>query len=451
MTLRWRLFLTTLVVAIHLVVVLVFGYQILARRGTDELHAALIRARFEGRAAESCTPEVAQRMRLPVRPGGPFADHSVKNAVVVYFLDAQGRGAAEAPRVPREMLDAIARGAEHVGSDERVDGEPVRSLLVPLRHAGACALALVVGPRSVGLLPPLPMVVIPVGMALLAVLIGVGPIVRRTRSLTAAVRRLRVDSQHPLPADAGRDEIGDLFRAFVDATQATAARERDLREFVENVSHDLATPLSVLQAHLSTLAKSGDSEVVRQAMNEAHYLAGLLGSLSVTAKFEAGATVDTEVDLAELTSRVVDRHRALAARLGVSLDCAVPDGQVVVRGDLTFVEQALSNLVANALRHNERGGHAAVVLDVVRDAFSLRVLDDGPGLSEAERESVLRRGVRGDRARSRDPDGHGLGLSIVARVAAIHRWTFSLEPHEPRGLVAELRGVRVEAAALHMG
>ena len=201
----------------------------------------------------------------------------------------------------------------------------------------------------------------------------------------------------------------------------------------------------MLQGHLSSLAAAPDPDVVRQAMNEAHYLGSLLGSLAVTAKFEAGAMVRDALDLRAVVVRVLERHRGMAARLSVELEGSVPESALFASGDVTFTEQALTNLVGNALRHNREGGHVAVVLDAVGGEFSLRVLDDGPGMSDDECQRVLRRGERGDGARERGSAGRGLGLSIVARVAAVQSWRFSLAPGEPTGLVAELRGATVGA------
>jgi two-component system sensor histidine kinase BaeS len=191
---------------------------------------------------------------------------------------------------------------------------------------------------------------------------------------------------------------------------------------------------------LSALAKVHDLEAVRQAMNEAQYLGALLGNLALYAKFEAEAEVETTLDLRDVVSRVVDRHRAMAARLGVEIERSVPEERVLAQGDPTFTERALSNLVDNAVRHNAKGGHVAVVLEIEGDEFTLRVLDDGPGLTEDECERVLLRGERGDAARSRGSAGSGLGLSIIVRVAQIQKWRFTLTPGDACGLVAELRG-----------
>lgn len=139
-------------------------------------------------------------------------------------------------------------------------------------------------------------------------------------------------------------------------------------------------------------------------------------------------------------------HRGLAGRLGISLQHADAGEPVWVKGDPTFSEQALSNLVGNALSHNHAGGHVAVVLDAESAAFVLRVLDDGPGIREEDRARVLLRGQRGEGARLRTPAGRGLGQSIVDRVAALQRWRLQLKISEEGGLVAELRGQRLDRA-----
>ena len=266
--------------------------------------------------------------------------------------------------------------------------------------------------------------------------------------MTVAVRRWDEGAPLGLTRDVGSDELSELSRALTDSAEtirsqhaALVARERALLAFVENTTHDLATPLTVLQGNLSAIAKEQSSEAVRQAMSEAQYLGVLLGNLAVSAKFEAAAQVETSLDLRDVVARVVDRHRAMARWLGVAIERSVPEEQVLALGDPTFTERALANLVENAARHNVSGGHVAVVLEIEGGDFVLRVLDDGPGLTREECERALRWDDRADAARSRASGvGLGLGLAIVARVAKIQNWRLALRPGETGGLVAELRG-----------
>jgi signal transduction histidine kinase len=149
-------------------------------------------------------------------------------------------------------------------------------------------------------------------------------------------------------------------------------------------------------------------------------------------------------DLSALVERIVERHRPVAAVREVQIEHAVPEAPLSVVGDVTLVEQAVSNLVHNAVRYNRPGGHVAVVLDEAEGgAFVLRVSDDGPGVPKDQMPRLGERRFRTDDARSRQPEGLGIGLSIAAGVAERHGFTLSFAPNEPSGLVAELRGMRV--------
>jgi signal transduction histidine kinase len=205
-------------------------------------------------------------------------------------------------------------------------------------------------------------------------------------------------------------------------------------------------PLTVLQGHLARLASNASSDgssVVGAAMGEAHYIGALVHNLAIAAKLESGAPSPERhlVDLPALVARVVARHRPIARGLSVALDAATPTSLSVL-GDETMLEQAVSNLVHNAIRYNRPGGHVAIVLEASRPAapgaFSLSVIDDGPGVSDDVLERLRERGFRGDDARNRAPGGHGLGLDITSRVARLHHMRLDLRRSEFGGLHAEL-------------
>ena len=107
----------------------------------------------------------------------------------------------------------------------------------------------------------------------------------------------------------------------------------------------------------------------------------------------------------------------------------------------SVLEQAVSNLVYNAICHNRPGGHAALILEEDgRGRFRLRVIDDGPGIPEDELARLVARGFRGNEARTRAPGGQGLGLDIAHRVAKLHDFALVLRRSEYGGLEAELTG-----------
>ena len=451
MSLRLRLVLTTLVAALPaLFAFFVVGNSIRDGRDDDLLNA-LVLARFSPAELAACAaspPTSPIGIPLPALKRGVFHVFGDATEFLVFTYERAGASSQPgAPTLPPEVLDRVRAGSVPVGSSTDVMLGRDRHLLLPLTNQGGpCALALIATPRRGPLGPPPADLLLPLALALVAGLVAIWPVVRRIRSMTVAVRRWDEGAPLGLTRDVGSDELSELSRALTDSAEtirsqhaALVARERALLAFVENTTHDLATPLTVLQGNLSAIAKEQSSEAVRQAMSEAQYLGVLLGNLAVSAKFEAAAQVETSLDLRDVVARVVDRHRAMARWLGVAIERSVPEEQVLALGDPTFTERALANLVENAARHNVSGGHVAVVLEIEGGDFVLRVLDDGPGLTREECERALRWDDRADAARSR-ASGVGLGLAIVARVAKIQNWRLALSPGETGGLVAELRG-----------
>jgi signal transduction histidine kinase len=297
------------------------------------------------------------------------------------------------------------------------------------------------------------------GGVLLAVLLAAGPVVRRLRRLERDVERVRTSGWKDSVAMAGDDEVASLARAFDGAGEAVRAhvaelesRERTLREFVADTTHDLAIPLTVLQGHLVALrdaiaaGAAGDDARVRRCLEETHYVGMLVQNLATRAHLESGRLEPRRdpVDLAEVVRRAVARHAPIARGRGVSLDQATPEGAVVVTGDATLLEQAVSNLVHNAVAYGDAGGHVAVVLQVPRSngRFFLRVLDDGPGLPPEDLARATERSFRGREARTRRPGGEGLGLAIVREVVERHGFELTLGAMEPHGLRVEIQGPR---------
>jgi signal transduction histidine kinase len=331
---------------------------------------------------------------------------------------------------------------------------------------GPCSALLVRRPEreppALGMLPPLEPLLVVLAVVLGAIMFAAGPVVRRIRALEREVRASAKEGYKTPLVARGRDEIAELARAFDEAGREVRAqiarqeqREKSLREFLANTTHDVNTPLTVLLGHLAELERQLATEAhpeakarVAAALREAHYMASLLHNLALAARLDAGEPDPRRdrVDLTPLVERAVSRHRALAERLEVALERAVPEGALWVLGDMTMIEQAASNLIQNAVRHHRSGGHVAVILEEARPGlFSFRVVDDGPGIPEEEIPRLLERNRRGREARTRDPGGLGLGLDITRRVAEHHGFTLALRRSEMGGLEAELTGKLADA------
>ncbi len=447
---RSRLALTLLVVLVPLAVAVVFGQRHWEVRTAALATVEATEQRLDDRLLDRCRARPAWigrrgrgRRGRGRGPRGPRAR--------IFAYDASfAPAASDAPALD----DAMRAALESEGYAWReVEGPRGRDLLqVALRTTddGPCSVILVerpAAPFEAPLWPPLLFSLLAIGAALVAA----GPLVRRVRRLTGAVEAAQRGEAFE-PDDQG-DEIGALSRAFAAdreelarRNEALERRERALTRFVSNTTHDIGIPLTVLQGHLvalrQRLAQGEDRKVLGHALEEAHYIGALIRNLAAAAKLDDPdrVLVREPVDLGALVERVASRHAPLAKAKGLALDFATPEGSVALTGDLTLLEQAIGNLVHNAVRYNEPGGHVAVVLEAGEGRFELRVIDDGPGVPAADLERLGERRFRSEEARTRRPTGTGLGLSIARDVADRHGLRLTFENAEPKGFIATLAG-----------
>ena len=249
-------------------------------------------------------------------------------------------------------------------------------------------------------------------------------------------------------------ELTDEDRAALQAQMdALAQRDATLTAFVANTTHDVMIPLTVLQGHLVGLRRrledgSTEQELAELALEESDYLGALMQNLGAAARLDArDQPLELgPVDLGALVERVMTRHAPIAAQKGVQIDHAVPPTPLRARGDLTLLERLVGNLVHNAVRYNREGGHVAVVLEATEGGFTLRVLDDGPGVTPEELPRLGERRFRSEAARTRQPGGSGLGLAIARDVAERHGFALRFEANAPQGLAAILSGPRLDGS-----
>jgi signal transduction histidine kinase len=186
---------------------------------------------------------------------------------------------------------------------------------------------------------------------------------------------------------------------------------------------------------------------LESAIAEADGLISTFNSLLLIAEAETGAHRDTlePVDLSEVIHDIADLYEPAAEDRGIALKF-VAKSRVMVRGNRSLLARAAANLVENALKYTTQNGAVTVSAWIdPRDRMAkFSVRDTGPGIPEDDRERVLDRFVRLERARS--TPGSGLGLSLVAAVARMHDATIRLDDGKP-GLLATLIFPLVEEEA----
>ena len=216
------------------------------------------------------------------------------------------------------------------------------------------------------------------------------------------------------------------------------------RDFVENVNHELRTPIGALGVLVEAMEGESDPDVVRRLTGrmagEVHRARALIEDLLQLSSIErAVAPAHVEVDLADVVAAAVHRVEAVAERAGVGIAVA-PHVPAVVLGDVDQLVSAVANLLDNAIKYSpsdstvdvelrtEDGGEVAVV-----------VRDHGVGIPAKDLDRVFERFYRVDRARDRRTGGTGLGLAIVRNVAATHGGDVSVASVEGEGSTFTLR------------
>src|SRR5215210_4784119 len=232
----------------------------------------------------------------------------------------------------------------------------------------------------------------------------------------------RLGSGRRLPVPPGGDELarlGGTLNDMLARLERSAERERG---FVASASHELRTPLALLKAELELALREGRSAdelraAVTSAATESDRLVQLAEDLIVLARADDGRLpVRPEaLDAGELLRSTARRFEARAAEAGRKLSVSSSDG-VALHADRLRSEQALANLVDNALRHGD--GIVELAAERADGAVRLHVRDSGPGFDASLDGRAFERFTRGDRARSRG--GTGLGLAIVDAIARSH-------------------------------
>ncbi|HEY1398794.1 sensor histidine kinase [Roseateles sp.] len=258
-----------------------------------------------------------------------------------------------------------------------------------------------------------------------------------------------------LPASRSQDDLARIATMVNHMLDDIERLMGEVKGVTDGIAHDLRTPLTRMLASLErarTQAPAREEllDVVDKAIVDGRALMQMFTGLLRIAEIEDVVRRDNfeDVDLRSLCADVVDYYEPLAQDRGIALVLEADSSAPTLSGDANLLFDAVANLVDNALKFTPAGGRVVVALSASGTTHGtgseagsaagplLSVRDTGPGIAPEERELVFSRFYRGEK--SRHQPGHGLGLSLVAAIARLHRLELTIGDASP-GCVIGLR------------
>lgn len=270
---------------------------------------------------------------------------------------------------------------------------------------------------------------------------------RRLRRLVHAVRAYRegsyrgeIDIATTMTRGDEIDELGNAIREMGTRIEQQFDMQQEIdrnrRELIANVSHDLRTPVSSVQGFIETvLLKELDPATREDYLETAHKqclrLNELIGELFELSTLESGSVEPhwESFPVMELVQDILHDHELTARERGITLSAKATDQSVQVHADIAMIHRALENLIQNALRHTRPGGAIQIRVSDSAQRVQVEVIDDGEGIASKDIPHIFERFFRSDSERP----GHGLGLAIVKRILELHNSRIQVRSEENRG------------------
>ncbi|HVW68095.1 MAG TPA: sensor histidine kinase N-terminal domain-containing protein [Steroidobacteraceae bacterium] len=263
-------------------------------------------------------------------------------------------------------------------------------------------------------------------IALLLARIGVYHGLKPLTDLAAQIEARDQNNLSPVPQSGLPREARVLVARINELLERLSNAMRAQKRFVADAAHQLRTPLAAVLLHTERAERAPDTSSEREALRALHRtvvraarISQQLLALARTDPEAVAAIILKPLDLTALARSVGEEWVRRALDRDIDFGLSVPDSPVMVLGDERLLSEVLSNLIDNALRYCNPGGHVTVIVeDGVQPRVSVQ--DDGPGIPVEERTRIFERFYRLSHESS---DGCGLGLSIVEEIARLHHAT----------------------------
>jgi len=268
-----------------------------------------------------------------------------------------------------------------------------------------------------------------VGMVLIVIIVSF-PLARRMvkpiRAMAEATHDIASGKYATRISFSSTDELGQLASDFNAMAQTLEKHEKERRQWVADISHELRTPVAVLQGEIEAILDgihNSTPETIRSLHAETLRLKRLVEDLYQLSLSDLGALTyrKDNLDLLEVLRDSIESYRAEFSRKGITIKENIPrETKVVVFADRERLNQLFVNLLENALRYTDARGRLEIGAQIGSDFITLEFQDSKPGVSGQDMERLFERFYRVERSRSRESGGAGLGLTISKKIVDAH-------------------------------
>lgn len=222
------------------------------------------------------------------------------------------------------------------------------------------------------------------------------------------------------------DEVKRLSDTFDGMLQRLETAFESQKQFIQDASHELRTPIAIAQTNIEVLEMQPDPgiadyrhliDVIKLSMER---MVGVSNNLLLLSEGTPPKTKWVTIDLSTMLNEIKAETEMEAAAGGLTMELKLPPEPLIIQGDPLSIKQAVVNLVNNAIKYNRPGGKVTISAGAENSGIAITVADTGIGISPQDMEHVFDRFYRVEKSRSREKGGSGLGLAIVKKIVEDH-------------------------------
>ncbi len=267
----------------------------------------------------------------------------------------------------------------------------------------------------------------------------------KKKDFSVTPRKQLVEKENPI--ELLKKELNTYVATKEGEVQDLKKAAKYRQEFLADVSHELKTPIFAAQGFVHTLLDNPEEDLeirvkfLEKAAKSLDGLDNLVQDLLTVSQIETGAIKieKKKINLRPLIEEIFEQVEAKAKKREVKLKLIAPPDDIQVKADTQRISQVILNLVVNAIKYGKEKGLVQIIINEKKKAYTISVVDNGPGIAEEHLNRIFERFYRIDKSRAKNSGGTGLGLSIVKHIVQAHNSKISVQSEENKGTRFEFK------------